>query len=87
MSALGEVQHLHWVDQLCWRLLGARNHLLQELLVVVVGAFHPGVSRGHAEDGEAARERVLHLEDGFVLFGIMVRVCVYVCTLLTSLNE
>lgn len=51
----------------------------------MVGAFHPRVSRGHAEDGEAARERVLHLEDGFVLFGTCV--CVYVCTLLTSFNE
>lgn len=53
----------------------ACDHLLQEIFVVVVGALNPGVGRGHAEDSEAGRERVLHLEeDGFVFVPCEVRV-------------
>ena len=80
------VQHLHWVDHLCGCLLGAGDHLLQEILVVVVGTLNPGVGGSQADDGEAGSERVLHLEeDGFVGCDYL---CVYVCTvMLTSFNE
>jgi hypothetical protein len=67
------IEHLHRVDQLRGSLLGACDHLLQEILVVVVGALDPGVGRGHAEDCEAGGESVLHLEED----GVCVCTCVY----------